>query len=260
MQPRVLSFRPTERAEESQEAAEELGIALRNVPLVATEPNPSAAVGDALAALRAERVDFAVFSSPTAFRYLQEAVETGLPRLLGRPRVVAIGRRTAQELRAQGLDPEIPSEFSSKGLASYLRNQGVGQKAVVLFRSDRGTPDLVRDLETDGARVRDVALYCLSLVTDADTRRLLRRSLLEEGFQGFAFTSSLTVEAFFRNTEGARSAVRRALADGVVGAIGRPTAAALVRRDVEALRPPNASFRDLLTLLRDRIASPSADR
>lgn len=259
MKPRVLAFRPRERVRESLAQAEEVGVALKVIPLVAVEAHGGAPVQGLLEDLARGHVDFAVFSSPTAFQLLREAAPVRPEELLGllsRPRVVAIGLRTSQELQDFGLEPELPEDFSSRGLTAYLRAQGVQRKAVVLLRSSRGSPDLARDLQAEGAEVQDVPLYDLHPLTDEGTRRELKHALLGGRFQAYAFTSSLTVEAFFRTFQGtdAMPEVQRELGQKVVGAIGRPTAEALARWDVKALRPANASFRGLLALLRERIS------
>lgn len=258
MKPRVLAFRPRERVNESHAQAEEVGVVLKVIPLVATEAHRGAPIQGLLEALAHGHVDFAVFSSPTAFQHLLQAAPVNpkeVRGLLSRPRVVAIGLRTSQELRDFGLEPELPEDFSSLGLATYLQAQGIQRKAVVLLRSSRGSPDLVRDLRAEGAEVRDIPLYDLHPLTDEGTRQELKHALLGGRFQAYAFTSSLTVEAFFRifQGDGTIPVVQRELRQKVVGAIGRPTAATLAQWGVEVVRPANASFRDLLNLLRERI-------
>lgn len=255
MKPRFLAFRPKERVVESLEQAEEADVSLKVIPLVATKRHPGAPIQGLLTALAHGHVDFAVFSSPTAFQYLQSRAgrsQEEVRALLTRPRVVAIGERTAQELRDFTLRPETPKEYSSEGLVEYLAAQGVEGKGVILLRSSRGSRELVHRLREMGARIRDVPLYDLEPVADAEARRELQHAVLGGKFHGYAFTSSLTVEAFFRifEAEGHTAPAQNELRAKAVGAIGAPTRQALEAWGIEAVVPSKASFRELLATLR----------
>lgn len=258
MKPRVLAFRPRERIPESLEQAATVDVSLKVIPLVVAEPHPGAPVRHLIQALIHGHVDYAVFSSPTALRYLRASspvAEEELRALLARPRLVAIGSRTAEELEEFGLRPEVPEEFSSGGLLTHLRREGVREKGIVLLRSDQGSPDLVHGLRAEGARVRNVALYDLRGTEDRDAWTEVKHAVLGGRFDGYAFTSSLTVRTFFRifEEDGVVAVAQNELRAKVVGAIGKPTARSLADQGVEAVQPARASFRDLLALLRDRI-------
>jgi uroporphyrinogen-III synthase len=256
--PRILAFRPRERIHESLEQAQELGVELRVIPLIAARYRRSEELQKFLGDLEAGKVDYAVFSSPSSFRSLMRHVGASADAVrehLTKSRIVAIGDRTAAELEEAGLNTSRPVEFSSRGLLDYLKGQDLRGRSVYLLRSSEGTAELPEGLAALGARVRDVALYRLRPISHERVFEELRDAVLEGGFQGYAFTSSMTVHTFFSVFEEA-GLLDEALTEvgrKVVGAIGRPTEEALLRRGIHSLRPPRASFRELLGVMRERI-------
>lgn len=258
MTPRVLAFRPRERVEESLLVAEDLGVSLKNVPLVATEPNPGAPVEGLLTALVHGHVDFTVFATRTAFEYLQSMSrrdKAELRALLTRCRLVALDEWVAQDLREYGLRPETPPDLTAEGLLEYLRDVGVADKGVVLIRSARGTRDVIYGLRAEGAKVRDMPLYQLRIETTEAGRQEVQNAVLGGKYAGYAFTDPLTVEAFFQifGTDQVVEAARTELRAKAVGALDPPTMAALVDWDVEAIQGPQNTFRSLLAALVKRL-------
>ncbi|MFQ5837402.1 MAG: uroporphyrinogen-III synthase [Thermoplasmata archaeon] len=262
MTPRILAFRPRERVRESLEQAKELGVFLKVIPLLVTRVGRSPRLDDFLKGLAAREVDYAVFSSPGSFRFLQRASSLPKSQLvdqLSHARVVAIGDRTAEELRTSGLNPIQPAEFSSQGLLEFLCRDDITGRSVALLRSSEGRRELPDGLRSMGAHVVDVPLYELQRIEDVKVEAELKREVLGRGFHGFAFTSSLIVRTFFSIFErhGLVQEVVGELGEKAVGAIGRPTTEALDAWGIRPLRPSRASFRDLLALLKDHILAKS---
>jgi uroporphyrinogen-III synthase len=256
--PKILAFRPEERVAESLRQARELGVELKVLPLIYTARGREAGLEGFLRALSAGEVDYTVFSSPSSFRALKEYAEDAandLVRRLKKARVVAIGERTASELRDAGLEPSQPAEFSSRGLLEFFRREDLKGRNVFLLRSSEGTDELPEGLSALGARVKDTALYELRPVSDRGVREELREAVLGARFHGYAFTSSMTVRTFFTifEKEGLLVEALDELRGKLVGAIGGPTAEALLSRGVRSIRPPQACFRELLRVMRDRI-------
>jgi uroporphyrinogen-III synthase len=129
---------------------------------------------------------------------------------------------------------------------------------VALVRSDRGSEELPLALRSAGADVLEVPVYSLRMPTDPEEGRALVRRAAAGHVQGFAFSSSLTARHFLElaRAEGVEAQVQQALARGVVGAMGKPTAATLaelgVRCDAVA---PEARFEALLQELQAKLGA-----
>ena len=146
-------------------------------------------------------------------------------RALARQRVAAIGPATAAALASHGVRAEVvPDEYRAEGLVERLRGLIGPGNAVLLPRAAQTRDLLVRELETLGARVLEVAAYRTRPVT-AGMERL--RSALERGeVDVVTFTSSSIARNFaglFADDERARLLDRVTIAS--IGPITARTAA-----------------------------------
>jgi uroporphyrinogen-III synthase len=258
-EPVLALLRPRDRMAESARLALAHGFAPLVAPLLERAPVDGEALEPLFRALDQRRIAWVTFSSEHAVREAwARAAERGLDlaALLRGARIAAIGRATRQALRERGVDAEVPPEQSSAGLVALLRERGVRGQRVALVRSDRGSQELPRGLAALGAEVEDAAVYALRLPQDLEDARALLQRAAEGRVDAWAFTSSLTVEHLLAVARGAdaEQSLRAALARSAVGAVGKPTAAALERNAIRCdVVSPEASFEELLRGLKKHL-------
>src|SRR5207244_7809580 len=83
-------------------------------------------------------VDWLVFMSPTgvdAFFDMLKSHSSVLPSALGQIRIMAVGPKTSEALRRQGVqDVVVPEKYSSIGIANHLSKFQMKEQRVVLVR------------------------------------------------------------------------------------------------------------------------------
>jgi len=207
--PVVAVFRPAdERIDRAVEFLESLGATPVPDPMLAVDPT-GATPADA---------PVVVFTSKTGVELAAEAGWNPGERTL-----VAIGPATAAAARDAGWSVDVvPEEYTSAGLVSALRGRVDGER-VSVARSDHGSEVLLEGLDDAGARVTETVLYRLQRPAAAGESAELAAA---GDLDGFAFTSSLTVEHFLAaaRDRGVRDEAVAGATDAVVGAIGPPTA------------------------------------
>ncbi|MFW6448579.1 MAG: uroporphyrinogen-III synthase [Halobacteriota archaeon] len=239
--PRVAVFRPPgPRTERAEAALDDLGAIAVADPLVVPVPT---------GALPRRDADVVVLTSSTAASILSDAGWAA-----GEASVAAIGPRTADALRAVGIEVDVvPERYDSKGLVEALADDVDGLQ-VEVARSDHGSPTLLRGLEGAGAEVHETVLYRLELPDDAGRSV---DAILAGTVDALAFTSSLTVDRFLslaaERTD--RATIEAALGSVVVGAIGEPTARTLRDRGITPdVVAPSATFEALAEAVVDALA------
>lgn len=157
----VVVTRPAAQAGPMTERLEALGARVIRVPLLAVEAPADPAA--ALAVLgEADRFDLAIFVSTNA-------VERGLAMLRaagGLPpglRLAAIGRATAEALRALARPPDLvpAGRFDSEALLALeeLQSARVAGRRVLIVRGEGGRETLAEALRTRGAQVEYAEVY-----------------------------------------------------------------------------------------------------
>ncbi len=117
------------------------------------------------AELREERIDAfieAVHRGEFDCLFFASALPAALiaPRLERWPRVIAIGPKTAEALRASGIDAEVLPSFYSRAFAPYLGDWLRG-RTVGIPRADLPNPELIEAIVAAGGRVREERVYAL---------------------------------------------------------------------------------------------------
>ncbi len=157
----VVVTRPAAQAAPMAARLEALGARVIRVPLLAVEaPADPAAARSVLS--NASRFDLAVFVSTNAVErglaMLQEA--GGLPPGL---RLAAIGRATAEALRAQACPPDLvpAGGFDSEALLALeaMQPARVAGQRVLIVRGEGGRETLAETLRARGARVEYAEVY-----------------------------------------------------------------------------------------------------
>ena len=260
MRGRVIAItRAEEQAGETADLIEEMGGKPYVIPLLRFDvPEDLAPVREFVEALKSGSVDYAIFMSVNAVRFLlKEAEVLGLSadlcEGLKRTTTVAVGPRTAEELMKRGLRVDlIPREYSSKGIAQDLKERDLRGKKVFILRARGASPLLRNELKDAGALVKEIYVYEQRAPTDCDRVRAFVRDLASGKIDAIVFGSSQSVKNFRRVVEellgpdGLREATKRL----TIVAIGPETAKALreigLRADVV---PRDYTFRDALTAL-----------
>jgi uroporphyrinogen III methyltransferase/synthase len=152
-------------------------------------------------------------------------------------RFCAIGPRTADEMKAEGIEVDLlPGEYRAEAVVESLKKEGVKGKRILLARAKEAREVLPRELKKLGARVDTVPVY-QTVRPKGDIHEILR--LLEDRrIDAMTFTSSSTVRNFIKIFSGHREKLLRGLenvAVAVIGPITEETARSLgLRVDISA--------------------------
>jgi len=206
-----------------------------------------------VARVLAHESDIAIFTSANGIAFTLQKIDRPdrFVQALNRMCVVAIGSKTRKALEKLTISVSLmPESYSSKGIAQMLH--GIDGKTVEVVRSAHGDPALIDELEGRlGAVVHETAVYGLALPDDGRQERLITDALAGK-IDAFAFTSAMTVRNFMtvaRNM-GAESGIVDALNEGVVAAIGPPTADALREHGVSVdVVPERFTFEGMIRAL-----------
>jgi uroporphyrinogen-III synthase len=135
-----------------------------------------------------ERFDWVVVTSAAG-------VET-LPSKLTATRWAAVGKATADALRARGVEPElVPNQANGAALAEALPDpEGV---RVLVVRASLADPELPAVLRSRGAIVEEITAY-ETIEGPADSRDGLIRALSEPDLAAVVFASGSAVRGFLK--------------------------------------------------------------
>lgn len=220
---RVVLTRPQEQAREFSQLLAAYGAEPVEVPTIQIVPPASwQAIDDAMT--RLNTYQWLIFTSVNGVRPFMDRLHAAGKdaRALANLRLCAIGPRTAKELGAYGLTPDvIPSEFQAEGVISALAYVGIRGSRILIPRAEVAReilPDQLREL---GATVEVIPVY-RTTVPAVDIASLTQQ--LQDGQVAVVtFTSSSTVRNFVE-LFGGRDRVRPLLAGTVVACIGPITA------------------------------------
>lgn len=199
------------------ELLREMGARPIEVPTIAVHPVDPAGLDAALA--RAAEYAWIVVTSPNGARAVAERLAAHGARAPASTRWAAVGPRTAQVLRAAGIEPAVvPAGGTGVALAEALGE--VAGLRVLLLRARTATEEPPRILRARGARVDEVVAYEIEEGPEASRAPLAEA--LAGGIEAAVFMSGSTVRGLARLA----GDPRRALDGAVVVAIGPTTAAA----------------------------------
>lgn len=255
----VAITRAEVQAKETAELIEKMGGRSYIIPLFDFNmPEDLSPIREFVEALRGGNVDYTIFMSVNAVRFLFKEVEilnstVHLYNGLKKTAIMAVGPKTAEELARHGIHVDlIPSEYSSEGIAQALKGHNLRGKRVFILRVRGANPTLRNELESMGALVREIHVYEQRALMDYGMVRAFIENLVSGKIDAIVFGSSQSVKNFKRvieevlSPEGLREAIERL----VIVAIGPETAKALrdskLRIDVV---PEAYTFRDALIAL-----------
>lgn len=143
-------------------------------------------------------------------------------RALSHLRICAIGPRTAQELAAYGLVPDVvPARYQAEGLLDALSDKELRGTSVLIPRAEVAREILPQQLRDMGAEVDVVPVY--RTVAPAAALGELKREIEGRRIDLVTFTSSSTVRNFV-DLLGGTEATRHVMEHVAVGCIGPITA------------------------------------
>lgn len=215
------------------------------------------------AAARLGEFDWIVFTSANAVDALLDAVQRSDEESRVRPvnhtmlpKVAAVGARTAERLRSQGIAVTVvPEEFTAEGLLNALTTKaGIIGARVLIPRSEIGRMVLGDGLRLAGAQVTEVIAYrTVPESTDSDTARV--RELLAHGeLDAVTFTSASAVGNFVQILGPESVSLLR---HTVVAVIGPVTAQAAREIGVDVqVQPATYTAAGMVTALVDFFAQP----
>jgi len=143
-------------------------------------------------------------------------------RALAHLRVCAIGPRTARELGAHGIAPDlIPSQYQAEGLLEALNSEPMRGTRVLIPRAETAREILPERLTALGARVDVIPVY--RTVAPVAALDWFREEMESGRIHVITFTSSSTVRNFV-DLMGGTDAARRVTGRVLIGCIGPITA------------------------------------
>lgn len=192
----VLVAGSARTAERLREQLAERGAEVIVQPAIRVVPPPSwNAVDDTLDRIR--DYDWLVFSTPNGVDALMGRIlDLGTDaRRLGGVKIAAIGKGTADRLRAYQLQPEVvPDVYEPTRLATRLIPEGTKPRFLMACGPD--SPTLSEELEVFGGRVDELVVYDTEGVEDPDPDVAL--ALVEREIDWVAVTSATTARALDR--------------------------------------------------------------
>ena len=208
--------------------------------------------------LQEGKVDYTVFMSVNAFKYLFEAAESlGLKSMLSKglekTTIVAVGPRTASELENRQIHVKIlPKEYSSEGIAQTLQKLGVLGKNIFIPRSRGASPTLKKKLEEMGGKVKEIYIYEQQTPKNATLANKFIEDLATEKIDAIVFGSSQSVRNMFQiftdkiSSEKLREMLKRL----TIVAIGPETAKTLKETGLKVdVTPKRYTFQEALKAL-----------
>ena len=197
------------------------------------------------AAANVRRFDWIVFASANGVDALFDAVGTADARssgekataLAGLPKIAAVGARTAERVRARGVDVAlVPEEFKAEALVGALTSRAtLAGAGVLLPRSEIGRESLADGLRAAGAIVTEVIAYRTIADGTGHEAVAVPELLARREFDAVTFTSGSAV-ANFAQVHGPRAI--ELLRQTVVAVIGPVTADAARKLGIQVQVQP----------------------
>ncbi len=259
----VAVTRPCGQAEEEAAIIRRKGGKPYFIPTIEIKPlKDLSAVKAFIVELAQGKVDYVVLMSVNGVKHLFTAAENlkQTARLMagfGKTVVVAVGPRTAEELRTRNIHVSlVPTKYTSEGIAENMQQRfSLRGKKVIIPRTTAANPTLKEKLTEVGATVEEVHVYASGLPENVELKEDFLRNLSAGKIHAIVFGSALCAKNLFQmlssqiSTEKLHSLFNE---KATVVAIGPVTANALKELGVKAKVMPDAhTFEEALTALAD---------
>ncbi len=251
----VVVTRAREQASDLLASLQNLGACAYEFPTITIEPlDDYGPLEDAI--LRLQEYDWLVFTSVNGVEFFFKVLhEIGLDaRALGGLEVAAIGPATAERLTSFGILPDfVPEKYVAEHVVQGLLELEIKGKKVLIPRAEKAREVLPEELAKAGAQVDVLPVYRTSLA--ASDPEEIRKALAEERIDYVTFTSSSTVDNFFKLIP--PEEVRKHLGHLRLACIGPITAKTLQGHGFEAhIQPEEFTIPALVQALLDDAAKP----
>jgi uroporphyrinogen-III synthase len=149
-------------------------------------------------------IDYVIFMSVNGVRYLFSAAESlglrsQLKEFLGKTVTVAVGPRTAEELKTNQIHVSlIPAKYSSEGITQSLHQVDISGKVIGIPRTSGATPTLAEKLREMGAKVQEIHVYESRLPVGENLKSKFLQDLTSGKIHAIIFSSSLCVKNLFQ--------------------------------------------------------------
>jgi len=236
---RVVVTRTREQAGELSAALRGLGAEVVELPTIRIE-DPEDKRGFAELVRDSHRYDWLVFTSPNGVRRFFEGLFSIYPdaRSLGGARIAAIGPGTAKMIAEYRIGTDLmPKRYVAEGLVEAFAEQNIENQTVLWVKAAETRDVIFEELTRQGAIVDQ----CIAYRTVPETRDPTGAAALlrDEGADLVTFTSSSTVENFFRLglpwPEGCRAASIGPITSEALRAHGHPPEIEATRHDIPGL-------------------------
>lgn len=205
----------------------------------------------------AEKLDWLIFTSPTAIISLFKHCPYLKDKLSVDCKIAVIGPRTAKFLSEYGLNADIiPDDYTAEGLLDVLKYQDMKGKTIGIPRTMDARDVLPEGLKKRGATVFLADAYKSSLPKDKTKVQNLIKLIIEGKMDAVTFTSPLTVNNFFEIAEDNQRDMLINIFKSekvLVAAIGPVTAKPLIERGINPITPEKYTVKAMLTELMDKM-------
>lgn len=195
---RILVTRTMEQAGAFTSILEAAGAEPVAFPTIKTVPPPSWAPLDK-AIKRLSTYDWAIFTSVNGVKYFYERLrklDRDIRELKG-VKLCAIGPRTAEEIRALGINVDMtPKKFIAEAVLEALGKRGIKGKRFLLARAMQAREILPTEIKRLGGHIDVVPSY--RTIRPRKDLQAARELLQSGGIDVVTFTSSSTVTNFAR--------------------------------------------------------------
>lgn len=236
---RVVVTRTREQAGELSLRLAELGADVMELPTIRIEP-PRDPAGFAQLVTDVHTYDWVVFTSPNGAERFFEAFYSAYSdaRSFGKPRIAAIGPGTAKKIAEYRFTTDLlPGRFVAEGLVEAFEKEHIESQTVLWVKAEETRDVIYEELTKQGAIVDK----CISYRTVPETRDPTGAAgrLREEGAEVVTFTSSSTVENFFKLglpwPEGCQAASIGPITSETLREHGHPPAIEAAQSDIPGL-------------------------
>jgi uroporphyrinogen III methyltransferase/synthase len=194
---RILITRTRKQASKLSERLKELGARCYQVPTIEIKPIKNPEVKEEIK--KVTSYDWLIFTSENGVEvFFERLFEEGLDvRALSRLKIAVIGSATKEKLFTYGIKADLFPErsFTQEGLLEAFASVDLTEKKVLIARAAKARDVLPKGLEEKGALVKVLPIY-ETLCPESSKERL--NALLREGVDVITFTSSSTVQNFFK--------------------------------------------------------------
>jgi uroporphyrinogen-III synthase len=205
----------------------------------------------------AGKLDWLIFTSPTAIISLFKHCNDLKERLSPDCKIAVIGPRTGKFLEEKGLKVDmVPEDYTAEGLLEVYQDLELNNKLIGLPRTLSARDSLPAGLEKMGAHVFIAEAYRSELPENKDNVENLIKNIIKGKIDAVTFTSTLTVQNLLEIAkEEDKERLLEEFRNGnvAVAAIGPVTARPLKEHGIPVLIPEEYTVKAMLEKLMNYI-------